>query len=155
MTLRRLSATLLRLIGALSVFACTRTVVTRDPGSAQSQVEFRLARDASFQGAVAGTTPDSRVIHMEPTVLASGPDIRAVAVDRGQQGYDVLLFIHEAAAARLHQATAGNVGQRIAILVDGAVVLAPVLTGPIGSDIAISGGSTREEAMALAKRLAP
>ena len=53
-------------------------------------------------------------------------------------------------AERMRQATATHVGRPVAILIDGSVVMAPVVRSPIGDSAVISGNYTRSVAERIA-----
>ena len=50
----------------------------------------------------------------------------------------------------MRQATAEHIGRPVAILIDGTVVMAPIVRSPIGDSAVISGQFTREEAERIA-----
>jgi preprotein translocase subunit SecD len=51
----------------------------------------------------------------------------------------------------MRQATATHVGRPVAILIDGAVVMAPVVRSPINDTAVITGHFTQAEAERMAK----
>ena len=53
-------------------------------------------------------------------------------------------------AERMRQATTTHLGRPVAILVDGGVVIAPVVRSPISDSAVISGNYTRAEAERIA-----
>jgi len=56
----------------------------------------------------------------------------------------------EAGAQRMRQATAAHIGRPVAILIDGQVVMAPVVRSAMGNSAMITGNFTRAEAARLA-----
>jgi preprotein translocase subunit SecD len=58
----------------------------------------------------------------------------------------VAITFNDAGASRMTIATAGHVGRPLAILIDGEVVMAPVLRSPITASAVISGDFMRAEA---------
>jgi len=58
----------------------------------------------------------------------------------------VALTFNDAGAGRIAIATGRHVGRPLAILIDGTVVMAPVLRSPITTSAVISGDFTRAEA---------
>jgi protein-export membrane protein SecD len=66
---------------------------------------------------------------------------------------NVLFSLASSGAQAFERATAANVNRRLAIVVDGVVVSAPTIQGPIGESGAISGRFTQEEAGELARML--
>jgi preprotein translocase subunit SecD len=68
----------------------------------------------------------------------------------------VILTFTESGLQKFRQAQAGRVGQVLEIRVDGELVASPLLMEIVAENrIAISGSFTREEAAALARRVAP
>ncbi|HET9769030.1 MAG TPA: hypothetical protein VFS60_19445 [Thermoanaerobaculia bacterium] len=89
--------------------------------------------------------------------IVTGLDVQQVevAIEPDFAHYAVTLHFTPEAASRLHSATAGPPGQRVAIIVDGKVLLTPVVQTPLSSTAMISSGFSRQAAIALAERLAP
>jgi preprotein translocase subunit SecD len=71
-----------------------------------------------------------------------------------QTGFGVSVQFLQAGAERMKQATAIHVGRPVAILIDGAVVMAPVVRSPIGDSAVISGNFTQAEAERIAEGIA-
>jgi preprotein translocase subunit SecD len=71
--------------------------------------------------------------------------------------YVVLVTFAPAAAQRLWQATQEKYGHRVAIVVDGRILMTPILESglPANVPMMIQGSFTREAAIRLAERLAP
>jgi preprotein translocase subunit SecD len=88
-------------------------------------------------------------------VVISNSDIRAVAVERSRIGYRISILFTDQAAARLRAVTERNLQKRIAILIDGSILIAPVIQEPIGEQAAIEHGYSKEEAIALTRKIAP
>ncbi|MDD4775996.1 MAG: protein translocase subunit SecD [Syntrophomonas sp.] len=89
----------------------------------------------------------------EGNVLVTGKDLKDAQASPGVggQGATVDLEFNDAGAKLFAQATAENVGRRIAIVIDEEVISAPTVDEPIPSGRAqISGSFTAEEAQNLA-----
>ena len=72
----------------------------------------------------------------------------------GQNNEPTILFsLNPPGAERFKRETGRSVGRRLAIILDGSVVSAPVIQGPIASEGQISGRFTVQEADDLAKIL--
>jgi SecD/SecF fusion protein len=69
----------------------------------------------------------------------------------GPDRFSVFVELLEPGAQRMRQATAGHIGRPVAILIDGKVVIAPVVRSAIGNSAVISGGYTRVEAARIAE----
>jgi hypothetical protein len=114
--------------------------------------EVRLAEDRPIPGMVVAQLGDSgRLIYLHPESVVSNDDIAQSWVLQDDQGrYGVSVQFRPAGAERMRQATAAHVGRPVAILIDGAAVMAPVLRSPISDSAVISGNYTRAEAERIA-----
>ena len=84
--------------------------------------------------------------HVESAQVSNDPQIPELIVIR--------MHFSSAAAEEFGDLTASNVGQRLALVIDGSVVTAPVVNEPIGGgELQISGGLTREQANAIVEGL--
>jgi hypothetical protein len=115
--------------------------------------EVRLAEEAPAAGLVeASVSGGDRKVYLHPEVVLSNGDIaHAEVVDAGPASFNVSLTFTPEGSAKMRRATASHIGRPLAILVDGEVVLAPVvrdaITGPQGM---ITGNYTRAEAERVA-----
>jgi preprotein translocase subunit SecD len=122
------------------------------PVLAAVRVEVRLAEDYPIPGLVVAQLADSgRVIYLHPEIIVSNDDIAQSWVSQdGAGGFGVAVQFLPSGAERMRQATANHVGRPVAILIDGAVVIAPVSRSPISDSAVISGNYTRGEAERIA-----
>ncbi|MEP7304006.1 MAG: hypothetical protein ABJA98_00675 [Acidobacteriota bacterium] len=114
--------------------------------------EVRLAEDQPIPGLVVAQMPDAgRVIYVHPEIVVSNEDIAQswVAQD-GPDRFNVTVQLLPSGADRMRQATAMHVGRPVAILIDGRVVMVPVVRSPIGDSAVITGDFTRAEAERIA-----
>ncbi|MBV8552996.1 MAG: protein translocase subunit SecD [Acidobacteriaceae bacterium] len=89
------------------------------------------------------------------TPIVRGPDIRDA---RGQQGqlpgnWDTGFVLSQDAAKRFSVYTGSHIGQRLAIVLDGRVLEAPVIKGQISDQGVIEGAGSQQEAADLALNL--
>jgi hypothetical protein len=111
--------------------------------------EVRLAEDhpdfALREVRLAGS---NRVIYLHPEIIVSNEDIAQSSVIEGDgpSRFGVGVEFTAAGAQKMRQATAGHVGRPVAIIIDGEVVTAPVLRGPISTSAVIGGSYTQAEA---------
>ena len=125
---------------------------TMTPVAAQVRFEVRLAEGHAVPGLRVEQVGDSRsliYLHME-TVVGNDDIARAWVVDDGSPRFGVGVQLQPGGAARMRQATADHIGRPVAILIDGTVVMAPIVRSPIGDSAVISGRFTREEAERIA-----
>lgn len=116
--------------------------------------EVRLAEDRPGPGLhQARIEGADRVIYLQPQVIVSNGDVVGSAVIDGDRPsrFHVAVKFSAAGAERMRTATAGRRGKPLAILVDGRVVAAPVVRGPIGDSAVITGDYTRAQAERIAK----
>jgi len=118
------------------------------PLLAAVRFEVRLAEDKPIQGLVVAQVPDSgRVIYLHPEIVVSNDDIAQSWVSQdGSDRFNVAIQLLPSGADRMRQATAMHVGRPVAILIDGRVVMAPVVRSPISDSAVITGNFTRAEA---------
>jgi len=122
-------------------------------------VEFRLAEDKPARGtqamAIKGTNESVRV-HKTPVLDAQ--DIASAAARKGLwmgQGYTIAITLTPDGARKLEKLTADNVGKRLAILVAGKLVSAPIIREPIldGSAVIEGGKISEQEANRLVSQI--
>lgn len=129
------------------------------PGSdaalhAAVRFEIRLAESEAAPGLrrtmVAGS---GEMIYLHDAVLASNGDIadsRVMPVEDPDRAA-VYITLTRTAAERMRAATSGHIGRPVAILLDGEVVLAPIVRSPISDAAVIGGRYTRAEAARIAE----
>lgn len=116
--------------------------------------EVRLAEEQPAPGLMrAPIIGTDRVIYLHSDIVVTNGDISQSRVlpGNGPARFWVGVEFSQAGAEKMRRATASHVGQPLAILIDGDVVLAPVLRVPITGSAVISGDFTRDEAERIAK----
>ncbi len=115
--------------------------------------EVRLAEDHPVPGQVVAQVADSGpLIYLHPEAVVSNEDIaRGWVSQDGSRGFGVTVEFLLSGAERLRRATTAHVGRPVAILIDGRVVMAPVVRSPIGDSALISGFLTQAEAERVAR----
>jgi hypothetical protein len=137
-------------VAALVVAAAALLIWAHGSTAVMAAVHFevRLAEDHPIEGLVVARVADSgRTIYLHPEMVVSNDDIASswVTEDAGDR-FGVVVQLLPSGVERMRQATAAHVGRPLAILVDGAVVSAPVVRSPIGDSAVITGSYTRAEA---------
>jgi SecDF, P1 head subdomain len=122
------------------------------PVMAAVRFEVRLAEDQPVSGLIVARLPDSgRVIYLHPEIVVSNDDIAQSWVSQdGPDRFGVAVQLLPSGADRMRQATATHVGRPVAILIDGRIVMVPVVRSPIGDSAMITGSFTRAEAERIA-----
>jgi len=130
-------------------------------GHSQSTVRFEihagsLTESADWQKARLLDDPGTR-IYIAPEVLLDNADV-ALAEAKKDLGGQVLIIIQmtPAGTARMAMASRVLLRQRMAVMIDGEVVTAPVVSAPLsGNRFAITGFKSLEEAQRIAVGIAP
>ena len=111
--------------------------------------EVRLAETKPAADLVeAGATGSGAVIYLHREIIVTNDDIARSRVVQGggPSQFGVAVEFTPEGAEKMRHATADHVGRPVAILIDGNVVMAPVLRSPIGASALISGDFTQAEA---------
>ncbi|HZL95278.1 MAG TPA: TonB family protein [Vicinamibacterales bacterium] len=108
---------------------------------APSRMVIRLAETTPADGLRAVVVPGSNErIYLHATPLATWEDVSLVKIINDANGQiGVTVTFEPAVAARMASATAAHLGKPLAILLDGRVVSALTLKGPIGNSAVITG----------------
>ena len=124
---------------------------SRGSATLQAAVRFevRLAEDRPGPGLreVRIGSP-GRVIYLHQEIVVTNTDIAKSRVVQGDgpSRFNIDVQFNAAGARKMREATASHVGRPVAILIDGNVVMTPVLRAPIGASAMISGDYTKAEA---------
>jgi preprotein translocase subunit SecD len=115
--------------------------------------EVRLAEDKTAPGLREVKVLDSdRSIYLHDEVVISNSDIAAARLVQGSPTqYSVGIEFNASGAEKMRVATAGHVGRPVAILLDGQVVMAPVVRASLGASAVITGNFTRTQAERIVK----
>ena len=109
--------------------------------------EARLAEENPGSGLRAARVSDRTIYLHEETVLTNS-DIATAQLVAGSttSTFGVAVTFTADGAARMARASGSHVGRPLAILIDGEVVMAPVIRSAIGASALISGSFSRAEA---------
>lgn len=149
----RVAATLVAAAVGLAALGYLLWLQGTAPVLAAVRFEVRLAEDRPVPGLVVAQIPDSdRLIYLHPEIVVSNEDIaQSWVVDVGSGRFGVAVELLPSGAERMRQATDAHVGRPMAVLVDGRVVMAPVVRSSISGSAVISGHFTRAEAERIAE----
>jgi SecDF, P1 head subdomain len=111
--------------------------------------EVRLAEENPAPGlreiAIPGT--DRKIyLHQEAVIVNSDIARAQVAQGEGASSFGVDVTFNAEGAAKMLRATQHHVGRPLAILVDGELVIAPVVRSPISSSASINGNYSKVDA---------
>jgi hypothetical protein len=126
------------------------------PVHAAVRFEVRLAEEQPIPGLVIAQVAGSgRVIYLHPEIVVGNDDIaQSWVLQEDPVRFGVAVEFLASGAERMREATTTHVGRSLAILVDGGVVMAPVVRSPIIDSAVISGNFTRAEAARIAEGIA-
>lgn len=111
--------------------------------------EVRLAETQPGQGLrevrVSGS---DRAIYLHDEVVVTNADIERCTAISGSEAsrYNIGVEFNAAGAEKMRVATLGHEGRPLAILIDGEVVMAPVIRSPVTRSAVISGDYAKAEA---------
>lgn len=113
--------------------------------------EVRLAEDHAGPGLREVRVPGSdRVLYMHEEAVVTNDDIAGTRLSSNDRGrYDIGVQFTPAGARKMLAATAAHVGRPIVVLIDGAVVMAPVLRDAVSTSAVITGDYSRAQAERL------
>jgi biopolymer transport protein ExbD len=135
----------------------------RTIGQGRSRLEFRLVEAAAepdtepLPAPEKSAEPERVSLHVRKSAVIEAADVEQASAQRnagtGQWGISHMLTAD--GAERLSKASKENIGKRLAIVSNGAIVSAPTIRDEIGKAIEISGSFSEAEAKALADSIKP
>lgn len=142
-----------------AVQKATTPKVTPPKAAGPPSVVFCLAEDKPAKGTRAMTLPGTtEKIHVYTTLALDAKDVESASVERSlwmDREYRVTIALTYDGAQKLEKVTTDNVGKRLAILVGGKAVSAPIIRVPIldGSAVIEGGKMSEQEAKGLAAQI--
>jgi hypothetical protein len=135
----------------VGIVAVGSQIWSRGGASLQAAMRFeaRLAEDhpvAGLREAKVGRS--ERTVYLHQEIIVTNGDVAHSSIVHGDRPsrFSVGLQFTPEGGEKMRQATADHVGRPVAILIDGDVAAAPVLTGPISTAAVISGDYTMAQA---------
>jgi preprotein translocase subunit SecD len=124
-------------------------------GQPHVTIEFRLAETQPGDGLTEVSLPRSgETFYLYPDVAISNADIASASVIQGSGGPSVELIFTPSGSEKLARLTEANLKKRVAMLVDGGLVSAPVINAPIPGGRAIMVGDfSEDQALRIAQGL--
>lgn len=120
----------------------------------RASVRFQIATLEQRADYIAMVDSTARVIYVSPDPEFNERDVATARAFHGEAGSFVEVTFRPDAARRLARVTGENIGQQLAIVVDGKLISAPVIRDPIdGGRAYISGQFTQQQAEELAQSL--
>jgi len=147
----------------LTVLAASAGCATSptSPPLRDSTVEFRLVSERAEHNTVPmlHQSPwEQKTLHVQKHAHLCGRDLSGARVAKGRgpnRGlYSVQLTLKPESAAKLEELTSRNMGKRLAIIIDGEVLTAPVIAAPIrGTAVSLGLYIAKARASELARRI--
>jgi preprotein translocase subunit SecD len=110
--------------------------------------EVRLAEDKPAPGLrQAKVSGSDRSVYLHDEIVVSNSDISAARlVQASPAQYSVGIEFNASGTEKIRAATGSHIGKPVAILLDGQVVMAPVVRASLGASAVITGNFTRTQA---------
>jgi preprotein translocase subunit SecD len=143
------SATVALMVLAVSLLGPRVRSLFVSDAQAAVRFEARLAEDRPAPGLREAKASDSgRSVYLHDEIIATNSDIKLARVIQGSDPsqYAVGIEFNAAGAEKMRVATGNHIGKLVAILLDGKVVMAPVIRTAIGPSAVITGKFTRSQA---------
>lgn len=118
--------------------------------------EVRMAETSPAAGLQKAKVADSdRYVYLHNEVVVSNSDIAAVQVVEtgGPSQYGISVKFNAAGAGKMRRATQAHIGKPLAILLDGQVIMAPVVRDAVGQSAMLTGHYTKAAAQSIAERI--
>ena len=118
--------------------------------------EVRMAESEPAPGLQKAKVAESdRYVYLHNEVIVSNNDIAEVRVVQagGPSKYGISVKLNATGADKMRQATEAHIGKPLAILLDGQVIMAPVVRSSVGGSAMLTGHYTRPEAQSIAERI--
>jgi preprotein translocase subunit SecD len=116
--------------------------------AAAVRFEVRLAEQSAAAGLREVMLHDGGRIYLHDELVLTNSDILRAEVTPGAtpSSFNIALTFKPDGARKIGLATRDHIGRPLAILIDGAVVMAPIVRSPIGDSAVITGNYTQAEA---------
>jgi len=131
----------------------------KEKPKARVQIEFRLAESSPSEGLQeVSIESTAEKLYLYKDIIISNNDIIAARAIPSYtiNRFDIEIDFSEEAAQRISRITTENIGKKLAILIDGKVIVAPILRSTISRKAVLAGNApsfTKEEADELARKI--
>jgi len=115
--------------------------------------ELRLAEYQPGAGLREALVGSGERVYVYDSALVTSADIAEASVGQDGTRFSIGIMLTPAAGQRVLAATADHTGRPVAILLNGRVMSAPVLSTPMGESIRIDGTFTKEEVESFVREL--
>jgi preprotein translocase subunit SecD len=140
--------------GFMTLLAGTLASLALAAADPAVKVEIRRAQDEPGPGLVEGRLPESdQAIYLAKQVELSSDDFASAAAGEENGRPVVNVTLTEAGAKKMRVLSRGQLEKRLAVLVDGRILMAPRVLSEIGAQFQISGNFKADEAQRLAAQI--
>ena len=140
------------LIGASAVVLVAVGIWSRAGVSAAVQFEIRVAGDDASSGFVEMTLPSGKRVYVANDAVVTNDDVQSAAVVHlDADGFGVRVEFTPEGAQKMFAATSGNIGGRLAVLINDEIVMAPTIRAAVSNIALITGHYSEEAAERIAK----
>jgi preprotein translocase subunit SecD len=140
------------LMSAMSVGCIAQASADKPAEETRVKVEFRRAESKPAEGlteATVGNTKDK--IYLHKTADATNEDLADARVDTLNEPVAVIVVFTKEGAKKMAKLSEEHKGKRLAIVVDGKVISAPIVRAPFRAQATLTGLSNKEEAERIVK----
>ena len=107
----------------------------------QTGFEVRAAASAGVPGWQRMVSPSGDAIWVSPTTTLTAADVeRAETRQSPETGPAVAVVLTDAGAKKMEALSSGQINKPIALMLDGKVIWAPIVRGPMGKEALLTGG---------------
>jgi preprotein translocase subunit SecD len=126
-----------RSIAAMLVMLSACGVGTYRTAEVRGQMEIRLVVREGQRGEDVSRWFSDEIVSLEPEVLVDASHVSEVQLENlPDESRHIVLYLDEIGTQRLAEVTERNPGRRLAIVIDGRVVVAPTIRTPIADGVA-------------------
>lgn len=126
-----------------------------DKGKAKPKVEFRIAEDKAGEGLTEAAVEGTReTVYLHKAAALTAEDIASAKAGGEKDAAHIEVTFTKAGAEKVAKLSEENKDKRLAVLVGGKVVSAPVVRAKIGGTALVTGAFTKAEAEKIAAAIA-
>lgn len=131
---RKPSRVIVRMLSSLMICLCLACPMRRDAGAPCPVIEMNAIADTQTDSTRTVVVNDTATVLMSRTPLAAAADITGATASQDGDHWVLSFTVTEAAATRVREFTAQNVGRQLALVADGKVKATPRIAGAIAGN---------------------
>lgn len=118
----------------LFLLGCGLLSNTPDERDLTGQLEFRRAAFAAQPGWIEASVLGGGSMYLAPTADLTSDEIASARIHTAPTGITFAVQFTDTGATRMADLTSQNIGQPLAVLLDGEVIIAPIIQTPISDE---------------------